>query len=104
MIYPKGGFAMQRVFVRLTNEARAVLIQQSIAEHRHPSDHAALLVTRALGLNDTAPPPSRMQFSASRAGRQDGLTIVRDYEPDHERCVSALLSVLAWQPQGGGQG
>jgi len=39
---------MQKLFVRLTPAARQRLITIAIAERRHPSDHAALLLERAL--------------------------------------------------------
>jgi len=39
---------VNKIYVRLTPTAREALVQQAVAERRHPSDQAALMLERAL--------------------------------------------------------
>lgn len=39
---------MNRLFVRLDSYDLKILLKEAIAERRHPSDHAAVLLQRAL--------------------------------------------------------
>lgn len=39
-----------------------------------------------------------MSAPTPRTHRRAALTIIREHEPDPERCIAALVRVLTWQP------